>query len=99
MAREITLRYDGESTVEADNLGQLNGTIKKLTDANRTDGNLIVRAGSLRWRGGGVWLSISAEYQTDTDSIDTAEQSFAGVIVDAGFEATEEDAIGEMNVV
>ncbi len=95
---ELTLSINGSSTVSADNLAVLNAALESLTQAHAAGNPIAVRSGSLRWRDGGVWVSVSLTLPTTPSEIEADKQTLAQVAVDAGmFEAVSE-AVEEINV-
>jgi hypothetical protein len=95
---ELTLSIDGSSTVAADNLAVLNGALESLTQAHEAGNPIAVRSGSLRWRDGGVWVSVSLTLPTTPSEIDTDKQALAQVAVDAGMHDSVEKAVEAINV-
>jgi len=95
---ELTLSIDGSSTVPADNLTVLNGALESLTQAHEAGNPIAVRSGSLRWRGGGVWVSVSLTMPTTPSEIESDKQTLAQVAVDAGMCDSVSEAIEEINV-
>ncbi len=95
---DLQLSIDGSSTVSADNLTVLNGALEALTQAHEAGNPVAVQSGSLRWRDGGVWVSVSLTLPTTPTEIDTDKQTLAQVAVDAGMFETVSEAVAEINV-
>jgi len=95
---ELQLSIDGSSTVPADNLTVLNAALESLTQAHEAGNPIAVRSGSLRWRDGGVWVSVSLTMPTTPSEIDTDKQTLAQVAVDAGMFDSVSEAVEEINV-
>lgn len=95
---ELTLSINGSSTVSADNLTVLNGALDSLTQAHEAGNPIAVRSGSLRWRDGGVWVSVSLTIPTTPSEIDADKQALAQVAVDAGMYDSVSEAVEEINV-
>lgn len=95
---DLTLSINGSSTVSADNLTVLNGALESLTQAHEAGDPVAVRSGSLRWRDGGVWVSVSLTLPTTPSDIDADKQALAQVAVDAGVYDSVSEAVDEINV-
>jgi hypothetical protein len=95
---ELTLSIDGSSTVAGDNLTVLNTALESLTQAHEAGNPVAVRSGSLRWRDGGVWVSVSLTMPTTPSEIDADKQTLAQVAVDAGMHDSVSEATEEINV-
>jgi hypothetical protein len=95
---ELQLSIGGSSTVPPDSLTVLNGALESLTQAHEAGNPIAVRSGSLRWRDGGVWVSVSLTMPTTPSEIDTDKQTLAQVAVDAGMYETVSEAVDEINV-
>jgi hypothetical protein len=81
---DLTLSINGSRTVDATNLADLNTALEALTQAHESDDPVAVQSGSLRWRDGGVWISVSLTLATTPDEIDEDTQTLARVAVDTG---------------
>jgi len=95
---ELQLSIDGSSTVPADNLTDLSASLESLTQAHEAGDPVAVRSGSLRWRDGGVWVSVSLTLPTTPSEIDTDKQTLAQTAVDTGMHETVSDAVEAINV-
>jgi hypothetical protein len=95
---DLTLSIDGSSTVPADNLRVLNGALESLTQAHKAGNPITVQSGSLRWRDGGVWVSVSLTMPTTPSKIGTNKQTLAQVAVDAGLYDSLDGAKEEIDV-
>ena len=95
---DLTLNIDGSSTVAPDNLTVLNGALEALTQAHEAGNPIAVRSGSLRWRDGGVWVSVSLTMPTTPSEIETDKQTLAQVAVDAGMHESVSEAVEAINV-
>jgi len=95
---DLTLSIDGSRTVDATNLTDLKTALEALTDAHESDDPVAVRGGSLRWRDGGVWISVSLTLSTTPSEIDTDTQTLAQVAADTGLKSDVETAREEINV-
>jgi len=83
---EITLIYSGNETYQPAEFDKLKTALDALTQSHNSDSSIIVQSGSLRWRGGGLWVQISLKLESTTADIDADEQSLAESVVAAGFE-------------
>mgnify|MGYP000615537456 CR=1 FL=1 len=95
---DLTLSIDGSRTVDATDLTNLNAALEALTQAHESDDPVAVRSGSLRWRDGGVWISVSLTMPTTASEVDTDTQTLAQVAVDTGLVSDIETATEEINV-
>jgi hypothetical protein len=95
---DLTLNIDGSSTVAADNLTVLSGALESFTQAHEAGNPIAVRSGSLRWRDGGVWVSVSLTMPTTPSEIETDKQTLAQVAVDTGMHESVSEAVGAINV-
>jgi len=95
---DLTLSIDGSRTVDATDLSDLNSAVEALTQAHESGDPVAVRSGSLRWRDGGVWISVSLTLPTTPSEIDVDAQTLAQVAVDTGLVDDVETATEEINV-
>lgn len=95
---DFTLSIDGSRTVDATDLTDLNSALEALTEAHESDDPVAVRSGSLRWRDGGVWISVSLTLSTTPSEFDTDTQTLAQVAVDTGLVDDVETATEAINV-
>jgi len=95
---DLTLSIDGSRTVDATDLTDLNTALEALTEAHESDDPVAVRSGSLRWRDGGVWISVSLTMPTTPGEIDADTETLAQVAVDTGLVNDFETATEEINV-
>jgi len=95
---DLTLSIDGSSTVAADNLTVLSGALESLTQAHEAGDPIAVRSGSLRWRDGGVWVSVTLEMPTTPSEINSDKTRLAQVAVDAGMHDSLADAKGNITI-
>lgn len=95
---ELTLTVDGSSTVQADNLSTLKGALDALTQAHEAGDPIRVQSGSLRWRDGGVWISVTLEMPTTPSDVDTDKDTLAQVAVETGMHADTDAALEAIDV-
>lgn len=81
---ELEISIDGSSTVAADNLTVLSGALESLTQAHEAGNPVQVRSGSLRWRGGNVWVSVTLQMPTTVNDLSVDKDTLGQVAVDAG---------------
>jgi len=98
MSHDLKLSIDGSRTVDATNLTDLNTSLEALTQAHESGDPVAVRSGSLRWRGGGVWISVSLTTPTTPSSIDSDTDTLAQIAVDTGLVADLATAREAINV-
>jgi len=95
---DLTLSIDGSSTVQAENLAVLSEALESLTQAHEAGDPIQVQSGALRWRDGGVWVSVSLELPTTASEIDADKEALAQVAVGAGMYESVADAKEEIDV-
>ena len=95
---DLTLSIDGSRTVDASDLTDLNSALEALTQAHESGDSVAVRGGSLRWRDGGVWISVSLTMPTTASEVDSDTQTLAQVAVDTGLVSDIETATEAINV-
>jgi len=95
---DLTLSIDGSRTVDATDLTDLNSALEALTEAHESGDLVAVRSGSLRWRDGGVWISVSLTMSTTPSEIDADTATLAQVAVDTGLVDDVETATEAINV-
>ena len=98
MSHDLTLSIDGSRTVDATDLTDLTSALEALTAAHESGDPVAVRSGSLRWRDGGVWISVSLTMPTTASDIDEDTQRLAQVAVDTGVVDDIETATEAINV-
>jgi hypothetical protein len=95
---DLTLSISGSRTVPATDLADLSGALEALTAAHERDDPVAVRAGSLRWRDGGVWVSVTLALPTEPDSIEADSRTLAQVASETGLVDDEAAALEAINV-
>jgi hypothetical protein len=95
---DLTLSIDGNRTVDATDLTDLNAALEALTQAHESDDPVAVRSGSLRWRDGGVWIQVSLTLPTTPSSLETDKDTLAQVAVGTGLVADVKTATEAINV-
>jgi hypothetical protein len=95
---DLTLSIDGSRTVDASNLTDLNAALEALTQAHESGDPVAVRSGNLRWRDGGVWISVSLTMPTTASEVDTDTQTLAQAAADTGLVDDVETATEDINV-
>jgi hypothetical protein len=95
---DLTLSIDGSRTVDATSLADLNTALEALTQAHEADTPVAVRSGSLRWRDGGVWITVTLTLPTTADSVDADRQMLAQVAADTGLTEDVETAMEAIEV-
>ena len=89
----LTLTYSGESTYSTDEFDILQDALAGLTESHNDESRPItVPSGALRWRDGGLWVSITLSVETEPANLDTNRTTLAEQIVAVGFEETLADA-------
>jgi len=95
---DLTLSISGSRTVDATDLTDLNSALEALTQAHESGDTVAVRSGSLRWRDGGVWISVSLTMPTTAGEVDADTETLAQVAVDTGLVNNVETAAKAINV-
>lgn len=94
---DLTITLTGDRIVTANDLDQLETSLRNLTSANEADDPIRVSSGALRWRDGGIWLQVTLTVASSVSKLETDKNRLADVAVQTGLQPDTQTAVDEVS--